>query len=84
MTNRQNGTTNIFAASSFTGFAEKKIRFVISAIQQGRKKKLVILSHINLLSIGFFYKMSLSKTRLVLFAHGIEVWGPLSAVKKEC
>ncbi len=67
----------------FLGFDQKKIRFVKSAILQGRNNKVVILSHINLLSIGFLIKLFSPATRLVLFAHGIEVWGPLSAVRKK-
>jgi phosphatidyl-myo-inositol dimannoside synthase len=68
--------------SLFTGFAEKKTRFVKNAIMQGRHWDMVILSHINLLSIGICIKMIAPKTRLVLFAHGIEVWRPLSAIRK--
>jgi phosphatidyl-myo-inositol dimannoside synthase len=69
--------------SLFTGFAEKKIRFVKKAIMEGRCFDVVILSHINLLSIGFLIKMISPKTRLVLFAHGIEVWGPLSLARRK-
>jgi glycosyltransferase involved in cell wall biosynthesis len=67
---------------SFSGYSEKKIRFVKAAVARGRQADVVILSHINLLSVGFLIKLFSPKTRLVLFAHGIEVWGPISALRK--
>ena len=67
---------------SFTGFSEEKINFVRTAIAKGRKAKVTILSHINLLSVGFLIKLAAPKTKLILFAHGIEVWGPISAIRQ--
>jgi len=67
---------------NFTGFNENKISFVKSAIKTGRKSKVVILSHINLLSIGYLIKLCSPKTRLVLFAHGIEIWEPLPLLRR--
>lgn len=66
----------------FTGYGEKKLRFVIRAVQRGCKSQVVILSHINLLLIGFLIKIFSPKTKLLLFAHGIEVWNPVSVLKK--
>lgn len=68
--------------SVFKGYNQQKISFVKAAIQQGCKSNIVILSHINLLSIGFLIKLLSPKTKLLLFAHGIEVWGPLSGFRK--
>ena len=67
----------------FSGYDQQKMNFVKSAILQGRGSKIVILSHVNLLSIGYLIKLFSPETKLVLFAHGIEVWGPLSDFRKK-
>ena len=68
--------------SFFTGFGEKKFAFAKTAIEQGCRADVVILSHINLLSIGFLIKLFSPKTKLIVFAHGIEVWAPVKALHK--
>ncbi len=65
----------------FSGYAEKKWSFVKQAVKLGRSSNVVVLSHINLLSIGYLIKLIAPKTKLVLIAHGIEVWGPLSGLR---
>jgi glycosyltransferase involved in cell wall biosynthesis len=67
----------------FNGYSQQKISFVRDALKQGLNSKVVILSHINLLSIGYLIKLFSPKTKLVLFAHGIEVWGPVSGIRKK-
>ena len=42
-----------------------------------------MLSHINLLLVGYLIKRLSPKTKLVLFAHGIEVWKPLPGWKRK-
>lgn len=69
-----------FPASCFKGFNGRKINFVLSAIRE-RKPQVVLLSHINLLPVGYLIKKASPKTRLVLMAHGIEVWEKLSGMK---
>ncbi len=71
-----------FPASVFTGFGKKKSRFVFAAFRKGIKSNQVILSHINLLLAGFLIKIISPRTRLILFAHGIEVWNTLPRWKK--
>lgn len=72
-----------FPLQIFTGFCNNKISFILKSFREGIRNKIVILSHINLLSIGYFIKLFSPKTQLVLFAHGIEVWQPLSVIKKK-
>lgn len=71
-----------FPASIFKGYAQNKWWFLINAILKGMQKDTVILSHINLLLAGYCIKLLSPKTKLVLMAHGIEVWEPLSSWKK--
>jgi phosphatidyl-myo-inositol dimannoside synthase len=70
-------------SKNFTGFSNQKIRFIRQASLQGKKSSVVILSHINLLLVGFLIKLISPSTKLVLFAHGIEVWGPLSIFRRK-
>ena len=67
----------------FTPFNGDKIRFVRKAFSEGRKAKVVLMSHINLLVVGYFIKFFRPSVKLVLLAHGIEVWKPLKGWKKK-
>lgn len=71
-----------FSPSAFKGFGGNRARFALRSIQRGRQASVVVLSHINLLSVGYAIKKLSPRTRLVLFAHGIEVWQPLPEWKK--
>lgn len=71
-----------FDPAVFNGFGGWKIRFVLRAIQKGRLASVVLLSHINLLPIGYVIKKLSPRTRVVLLAHGIEVWRPLAAWRR--
>lgn len=71
-----------FPASIFSAFNQKKIQFALKSIQAGVKSDIVLLSHINLLSVGYCIKLLSPKTKLILFAHGVEIWQPLSYLKK--
>ncbi len=66
----------------FTGFGDNKIRYVLRSMAAGRRNKVVLMSHINLLTVGFFIKFFKPSVKLVLLAHGIEVWRPLPKWKK--
>lgn len=70
------------APSYFAGYSQQKMRFTKDAFTNGIGSRVVILSHINLLSIGVLIKLFSPKTKLLLFAHGIEIWGPLSRIRK--
>ena len=67
-----------FPAKYFRGYGKQKMTFMAKAINKGRKADMVILSHINLLPVGYLIKIASPKTKLILIAHGIEVWEPFS------
>lgn len=69
--------------NSFTGFGIKRVKFTIECILKGSKFDTVILSHVNLLPVGYLVKIFSPKTRLVLIAHGIEAWQSFSRMKKK-
>ncbi|MDO9377076.1 MAG: glycosyltransferase family 4 protein, partial [Ferruginibacter sp.] len=71
-----------FPATIFSGYRQHKTRFVINALKQGMNSRLVIMSHVNLLLAGSLVKLFSPATKLVLLAHGIEVWGAMPHWKK--
>ncbi len=68
--------------SVFRAFSGNKIKMTAAAIIEGRKAELVLLSHINLLAIGWAIRRLSPKTKVLLICHGIEVWKPLPFWKK--
>lgn len=71
-----------FPAEYFSGFGKYKLGFTTAMVNKGRLFDVIILSHINLLLIGWLIKKISPHTKIILLAHGIEVWSPLSNKKK--
>ena len=71
-----------FPRENFTGFGIKRMRFTQKAVLNGIKNDVVILSHANLLPVGYLVKLFSPKTRLVLIAHGIEAWKSFKGFQK--
>ena len=80
----EDGVNNkYFPAQIFRGFAKARTSFVLSSVKAGSKAGTVILSHINLLLVGWLIKKISPATKLILLAHGIEVWDNLPFLKKK-
>ena len=71
-----------FPARNFKGFGIQRLKFTRKCVAAGTKQDVVILSHVNLLAIGYLIKLLSPKTRLVLIAHGIEVWKTFFGIKR--
>jgi glycosyltransferase involved in cell wall biosynthesis len=71
-----------FPQTAFKGFYGNKIWYVLKSILTGRKADVVLLSHVNLLTAGILIKLIRPRIKLVLIAHGIEVWRPVAAWKR--
>ncbi len=71
-----------FTSDIFKGFGKSKMKFIVEAIWMGRKKNHIVLSHINLLLVGPMIKLINPSAKIILIAHGIEVWGKLSWIQK--
>jgi glycosyltransferase involved in cell wall biosynthesis len=71
-----------FPKKNFKGFGIKKWRFMAHSIRYGSKCQLVVLSHINLLPAGYLIKLISPETKLILLAHGIEVFEKFSVLKR--
>lgn len=72
-----------FPPGIFKGFGIKKWRFVADSVRYGSKRQLVVLSHIHLLPAGYLIKLISPKTKLILLAHGIEVFEKFSILKRK-
>ncbi|WP_316832740.1 glycosyltransferase family 4 protein [Pedobacter aquatilis] len=70
-------------AVNFSGFSGKRITFGLNSIREGLKSDIVMLSHVNLLIFAWLIKALKPKTRVILFAHGIEIWKPLRNWKRK-
>ena len=71
-------------ANKFHGFQKNNIRFILGVIFSKKKPDIVILSHINLAIIGLILRIMKPRCKIWLVAHGIEVWRPLTLVKRLC
>lgn len=69
-------------ASSFRAFNTNRINFVLKAIVKAPKPDIIILAHINLAILGLLIKAINPRCKIWVIAHGIEVWRPLSIIKK--
>ena len=67
-----------FPAECFTGYNAAKVSFIRDAVKEGVKSTIVIISHFNLLLAAWLIKKINSNTKIILLAHGIEVWQPLN------
>lgn len=67
---------------NFRGFAANRMAFVFKTALNARKPGVIVISHINLALIGLLIKAINPKCRTLMIAHGIEVWRPLSLIKK--
>lgn len=69
-------------SEKYTGFNNSRLRLGLASIKIAPKADAVILNHINFALIGIVIKLFNPKCRVWLIAHGIEVWRPLSRIKK--
>jgi phosphatidylinositol alpha-1,6-mannosyltransferase len=72
-----------FPSEIFKGYNAAKSRFILAAVNEGRKSKTVIISHINLLPAGWLIKKLSPKTKVIILGHGIEIWDPLPPFKRK-
>lgn len=71
-----------FPSDNFQGFGIQKIRFIKEMVMAGRGFDRVVMSHINLLPVGWMIKKLSPHTGIILLAHGIEIWYPLPERKR--
>ncbi len=69
-------------ARTFNGFKQNRFLFLQQIISHQKKAEIIILSHINLLPLAFILRKINKQVKLVLIAHGIEIWSKLPNWKK--
>lgn len=72
-----------FDADALTSYNGNRAKFILDTLKKAPKTDVMILSHINLLVVGWMAKKINPKMKLVLFAHGIEIWDINSASKRK-
>ena len=70
-----------FPRLRFRGYGGKRIFFVMGAILQGLRYDTVIIGHINLAIVGNLLKKLKPSIKLIVLAHGIEVWQKQIGIK---
>lgn len=66
----------------FTGFKGRKMQFIFHTLISGLHCSTLIISHINLVSIAILIRIFNRRTKIVMLAHGTEVWRNLPLWKK--
>jgi phosphatidylinositol alpha-1,6-mannosyltransferase len=69
-------------AGRFRGYDGNKFRFFSSALKEGFSADVIIISHINLLFVATAIKLIQRKAKVVMLAHGTEVWRQIPTWKK--
>lgn len=66
--------TNYCRKKSFKGYNYSKTKFGVMATWHALTSSTIVLSHINLLPLAMLVKRLFPSKKIVLLAHGIEVW----------
>lgn len=72
-----------FPSMCFKGYEVSKLKFFMAMVLKGRAFDTVIMSHINLLPIGWMIKKISPSTKIILLAHGIEIWDTVGERKRK-
>ena len=67
---------------AFKGFSGNRFKFLYQLSKIAKNYNQVIVGHINLSPAVFLMRIFNPKLKIVLMAHGIEVWGPQTRLKK--
>lgn len=67
----------------FTGFKGSRTSFIINAVVKGANSSTIIISHINLISIVLLIRIFNRSSKIIMLAHGTEVWRGLPLWKKK-
>jgi phosphatidylinositol alpha-1,6-mannosyltransferase len=68
----------------FKAFSQKRSKSLVHIVKAAFKNDVIVLGHINLAVAGVLIKLIRPKCKVVMVAHGIEVWGKMYFLKKWC
>ena len=67
----------------YRGFARSKSRFIVAALRlASARPKIIFAAHPNLAPIAAVMKLLARQAQLIVGTHGIEVWQPLTAFRR--
>ncbi len=72
-----------FIPNNYKLYNKNKISFVWRELISAHKYKQVVLGHVNLAMFGLLIKFFNPSIKVFLVAHGIEVWGKLTGLKRK-
>lgn len=68
---------------SFQAYSGNRLRFVIENLLQSLRVDELIIGHMNLATVGVLYKFFRPSKKVTVICHGIEVFEPVSGMKKK-
>ncbi|MDF0546114.1 glycosyltransferase family 4 protein [Sphingobium sp. H39-3-25] len=71
----QRGGTGTIGPARSMGAGGSRARFALAFLKAGWRADLLLLGHINLLPFAMLFRLLRPRGRVILFAHGVEVWG---------
>jgi len=71
-------------AKSFIGFQKKKFRSILHIVRNIYRQDILIIGHINLAIAGVICKLLRPSCKLIIVAHGIELWKKQNRIKRIC
>jgi phosphatidyl-myo-inositol dimannoside synthase len=77
------GNEDYVPASNFRAYFGKRMQFVVQSFIQSFSTDHLILGHINLAIVGVLFKTFQPGKKLTVICHGIEVFEPVTGIKKK-
>ncbi len=72
-----------FSDDIFAGYSNNRLKFLLQSVKKGINADVIIISHVNILPVAWLIKKLFSQKKIIMIAHGIEVWSiPLGYKKK--
>lgn len=75
--------TDYVPARNFQPFFGKRIRFVLFTFLQSLRCDHLMIGHLNLAVVGVLFKLFRPGKKLTVICHGLEVFEPVSGLKKQ-
>jgi phosphatidylinositol alpha-1,6-mannosyltransferase len=72
-----------FPAGRLRGYAGRRWQFMLDLLWRPVEADILLVSHINLAPAALLLKLRNPRLRIVVWAHGIEVWRPLGWLKRQ-
>ena len=61
--------------AKFVACGNSRVQFFSESLRNTKEADILFLGHVNLLPIAFLVKLIRPKIKIILFVHGIDVWG---------